>query len=682
MATTTIDLTTGLSTLAEPNGDFVAAVEPGDPASYTLTFGTVVGGFGNRQITLGAGDNTLTLNGGTDQVTGIDGNNSITATGAGAAAIKVGSGNNTLDLHLSDGSDVIRAGDGNNSISTGLGSSQITVGNGFDTITTFGGNNTITVTLPAAAPVTPDAIHGNSTNTTVGGNTLVVATAGTFDASQVDGIQTYRLANGAANNLSLVDANFVDLPGTPTITVFTGDSGGSVTAATLSTGHNLIVHAGTGVGLLAGGSGTNTAILSGPLSDYTVSRDPVTGGLVSVQSNQGLPNTTDTFTGLWNVQFTEPAPTALALTPASDSGTSPTDDITNVALPVVTGTGENGAIVNLFDGSTVIGTGAVTGGAWSIGATAALTEGANAITATQTDVAGNVSAPSTALNVTLDSNPPNVTAALVANPLDGHSGGIVFSQGVAGGGNPNATVTITEGGSALATTQADATGAWSFDPSRLAQGAHTLVASETDPAGNTGSSTPLTSPNLRFNATDVTTSTSGLLDGTDYTGPVSFLQSEYDYTGSDNVAVSANVANVFIHGGSAEEALAAKSGSNVLEGGTGSNWLVGATGADGGTDTFFVDNRGGQATWDTLLNFHKGDSLTVWGFSATSGTTTWADNQGTAGYQGETLQASLGNGTAATALVTFAGLSASSAQFTTGTGNANGIDYLSVTRIA
>jgi hypothetical protein len=131
-----------------------------------------------------------------------------------------------------------------------------------------------------------------------------------------------------------------------------------------------------------------------------------------------------------------------------------------------------------------------------------------------------------------------------------------------------------------------------------------------------------------------------------------------------------------------EEALAVKAGSNVLEGGTGSNWLVGATGADGGIDTFFVDNRGGQATWDSLLNFHIGDSLTLWGFNAASGSTKWTDDQGAAGYDGETLQVSLGNSTAATALVTFAGLSSNSAQFTTGTGTANGIDYLSVTRIA
>ena len=550
---------------------------------------------------------------------------------------------------------------------------------GSNSITTFGGNNTITVTLPTAAAVTPDAIHGNSKNTTVGGNTLVVATAGTFDASQVDGIETYRLANGAANTLNLVDSNFANLPATPTITVFTGDSGGSVTAATLSTGHNLIVHAGTGTGLLAGGSGTNTAIFAGPASNYAVNR--VNGVVQSVQSTQGA-NTADTFTGAWNVLFAPPAPIALALATASDSGISNSDGITNVALPVITGTGTDGDTVTLFDGSTNIGTGVVAGGIWSITATSPLTVGPNVITATQTDTLGNISAPSTTLNVTLDPSLPNVTAALVANSLDTHSGGIIFSQNVAGGGDPNATVTISEDGNAIATTQADATGTWGFDPSALAQGSHALVASETNTAGNTGSTLPLMSPNLRFLATDVTTSTSGSLDGINYTGPVSYLQSEYAYTGSDNVVISANVANVFIHGGAAEEALAAKAGSNVLVGGTGSSWLVGATGADGGTDTFFVDNRGGQTTWDTLLNFHAGDALTLWGFNAASGATTFEDNKGAAGYQGETLHASLGNGTAASALVTFAGLSSTSAQFTTSTGTANGIDYLSVTRIA
>ena len=174
--------------LAEPNGDFIITVDLGDSANYTVTAGTVVGGFGNRQITLGAGNNTLTLNGGTDQITAIigNGNNTINTTGSGDNTVTLSGGNNTVSL--GDGANVIVAGDGDNTITTGFGSSQITVGNGIDTITTAGGENTITVTLPATAPVTPDTINANSSNGAVGGNTLVVATAGTFNASLVNGI--------------------------------------------------------------------------------------------------------------------------------------------------------------------------------------------------------------------------------------------------------------------------------------------------------------------------------------------------------------------------------------------------------------------------------------------------------------------------------------------------------------
>ena len=48
-------------------------------------------------------------------------------------------------------------------------------------------------------------------------------------------------------------------------------------------------------------------------------------------------------------------------------------------------------------------------------------------------------------------------------------------------------VHFTVDGSAIAATvTADATGAWSFTPSGLADGAHTIVASQTDSFGNTG----------------------------------------------------------------------------------------------------------------------------------------------------------------------------------------------------
>lgn len=90
----------------------------------------------------------------------------------------------------------------------------------------------------------------------------------------------------------------------------------------------------------------------------------------------------------------------MALAPASDSGTLG-DGVTNVAKPVITGVGSTGDTITLFDGDVAIGTGTVTDGVWSIVTTTALTEGPNSITAIQSDAAGNVSAPSAALNVTL-----------------------------------------------------------------------------------------------------------------------------------------------------------------------------------------------------------------------------------------------------------------------------------------
>jgi len=53
-----------------------------------------------------------------------------------------------------------------------------------------------------------------------------------------------------------------------------------------------------------------------------------------------------------------------------------------------------------------------------------------------------------------------------------------------GSGDPNATVTISEGANTLGTTTANGSGAWSFTPSGLADGSHALVATETDINGS------------------------------------------------------------------------------------------------------------------------------------------------------------------------------------------------------
>jgi hypothetical protein len=362
------------------------------------------------------------------------------------------------------------------------------------------------------------------------------------------------------------------------------------------------------------------------------------------------------------------APTHLILAAASDSGTRG-DDITNVTNPVISGTADPGTIVTITDGATGLGhaTADSVTGAWSVSATSPLHEGPNSLTATATDAAGNHA--SSHLTVTLDTTPPVVSESL-------GTGGLA----VTGGGDQNTLVTLTRDGIVAGTARSDTTGGWSFDASVLGAGSHSLVATETDAAGNAGSSSPVsvTVPDSRFDLTSGSDAAS--FSGSNYAGPVSYLQAEYDYAGTGNVVIGARVANVFIYSGPGDDALAAIAGSNVLDGGTGSNWLVGASGADGGTDTFFVQSGAGQNTWDTLLNFHAGDTLTLWGFNAASGTANWSDGSGAAGYQGATITAAFGDGSSTSATATFAGLSLSNAQFSTTTGSSGGLDYLAVTR--
>lgn len=206
----------------------------------------------------------------------------------------------------------------------------------------------------------------------------------------------------------------------------------------------------------------------------------------------------------------------------------------------------------------------------------------------------------------------------------------------------------------------------------------------TAPPAAATASTPVPTPAVSGSATppdfawtDTVTGAASTDAGTAYSGPVNYLQSQYLWAGQDSVNISANVAGVFLQGGPGNDALSASAGSNVLNGGTGSNFLTGATGGDGGADTFFLDGRGSGATWDTLVNFHVGDAVTLWGFVPGQSTMSWAGVEGVSGYQGATLTASFAGG-AANGTVTFAGVSLADAQsnFTASSGTAGGASYL------
>ncbi len=139
-----------------------------------------------------------------------------------------------------------------------------------------------------------------------------------------------------------------------------------------------------------------------------------------------------------------------------------------------------------------------------------------------------------------------------------------------------------------------------------------------------------------FNITDMTTGASSVVAGDAYLGPVPALQRECVMPTQDNINITANIPNVFVHSGSGEDALRVLSGTNVLDGSTGSNFLTGGS----GTDTFFVDDRGAVADiWSTVVGFHTGDAATVWGVTPQDFAFSWVDNQGAVGFAGLTLHA-------------------------------------------
>jgi Bacterial Ig-like domain len=114
----------------------------------------------------------------------------------------------------------------------------------------------------------------------------------------------------------------------------------------------------------------------------------------------------------------------------------------------------------------------------------------------------------------VDTIAPAVTEHLLWDTGISSTDGITSNGTVTGSGDPNAVVTLTEGGAVLGTTTASATGVWTFTPSGLPQGTNTVVASETDGTGNTGTaSTTFTLESIAPTVSSIAVSGAGITNG-------------------------------------------------------------------------------------------------------------------------------------------------------------------------
>lgn len=181
-------------------------------------------------------------------------------------------------------------------------------------------------------------------------------------------------------------------------------------------------------------------------------------------------------------------------------------------------------------------------------------------------------------------------------------------------------------------------------------------------------------------ATDLINGAIVKVAGAAYTAVAPGPTVKFTWTSADAVALTAPVANAYLQGNAGNDTLTALAGSNVLDGGRGSNLLVGTGGDDGGKDRFFADLRGGASTSNTVVNFHKGDVVTLWGFTAGMGALRWLGTSPIPDQSGATIRASV-TGSGATTTLTFANFSLHDlkAQTIVTTGSENGTAFLRFT---
>jgi Bacterial Ig-like domain len=184
-------------------------------------------------------------------------------------------------------------------------------------------------------------------------------------------------------------------------------------------------------------------------------------------------------------------PSGLQLASASDTGSSNSDKITKLGTPVITGLGTVNDIIQLKEGSMVLGSATVaSNGTWSI-TSSALSNGAHSLTASASDVAGNISSASVPLSLTIDALLPQLTLtqALDTAPLKNNAKLVGSIDGTGSSiasinyrwDNSTTTIPITPSSTGGINQNLDFTG--------ISNGAHILTILATDIAGNVSTNT-------------------------------------------------------------------------------------------------------------------------------------------------------------------------------------------------
>jgi large repetitive protein len=185
----------------------------------------------------------------------------------------------------------------------------------------------------------------------------------------------------------------------------------------------------------------------------------------------------------------------------SETGPLENGQRTDDARPTLSGIGEAGTTITVYDNGTKIGITKVdANGNWSFTPGNALTNGSHTLTTTATDAAGHTSPPSAGITIVVDTAAP--TAPVISSVIDdiAPATGSVSSGGSTNDQRPQFTgtaeagssVTLYDNGIAIGNVTAASDGSWSFTPSvNLSEGSHQFTVRATDVAGNISPASPV-----------------------------------------------------------------------------------------------------------------------------------------------------------------------------------------------
>ncbi|HGN2151566.1 TPA: Ig-like domain-containing protein, partial [Pseudomonas aeruginosa] len=490
-SSTTVDSVAPATPVVNPsNGTTLSGTaEPGSSVTLTDGSGNPIG-----QVTAdGSGNWSFTPS------TPLANGTVVNATATDPAGNTSGQGSTTVDA-IAPATPTVNLSNGSSLTGTAEPGSTVTLtdgnGNPIAEVTADGsGNWTYTPSTPIANGTVVNVVAQDAAgNSSPGASVTVDSQApaapvvnpsnGTTLSGTAEPGSSVTLTDGNGNPIGQVTA---DGSGNWTFTPTTPLANGTVVNATATdpTG-NTSAPASTTVDSVA-----PAAPVVNPSNGAEISGTAEAGATVTLTDGSGNPIGQVTADGSGNWSFTPSTPladgtvvNATATDPAGNTGGqgSTTVDAIAPATPTVnlsngsslSGTAEPGSTVILTDGNgnPIAEVTADGSGNWTYTPSTPIANG-TVVNVVAQDAAGNSSPPAT---VTVDSSAP---PAPVINP----SNGVVIS----GTAEAGATVTLTDaGGNPIGQVTADGSGNWTYTPSTPLANGTVIVATATDPTGNTG----------------------------------------------------------------------------------------------------------------------------------------------------------------------------------------------------